>query len=84
MYISFIIGCCERIFIIDDIGIIFGIVNRIYPLGGILIAFWFITINNLKSLFIIFCLSVSIFNYYLHKIYIVQDGFIVKAEKWNV
>ena len=60
MYISFIIGCCERIFIIDDIGIIFEIVNRIYPLGGILIAFWFITINNLKSLFIIFCLSVSI------------------------
>ena len=54
-------------FIIDDLGIIFGIVNGIYPFGGILIAFWFMTINNLKLLFIIYCIFLIIFNIYLFK-----------------
>ena len=51
-------------FVIDDLGIIISIVNAIYPLGGISVAVWFMTINNLKILFYIICISLIIFNYF--------------------
>ena len=54
-------------FVIEDLGIIVGIVNAIYPLGGILVAIWFMTINNLTYLFWIICISLIIFNYFLLK-----------------
>ena len=54
-------------FIIDDSGLIYGIVNAIYPFGGILASIWFMTVNNLKIFFITFCFCLTIFNYYLFK-----------------
>ena len=54
-------------FVVEDLGFIFGITNAIYPLGGILVAFWFMKINNLKLLFCIFCILLIIFNYFLLK-----------------
>ena len=54
-------------FVIDDLGIIIGLVNAIYPLGGILVAVRFMTINNLTILFWIICISLIIFNYFLLK-----------------
>ena len=56
-------------FVIEDLGIIIGIVNAIYPLGGILVAIWFMTINNLTILFWIIFISLIIFNYFLLKYY---------------
>ena len=57
-------------FVIDDLGLIIGIVNAIYPLGGISVAIWFMTINNLKILFCIICISLIIFNYFLLKYFV--------------
>ena len=54
-------------FVVDNLGLILGIVNAIYPLGGILVAIWFMTINNLKLLFFIYVIFIAIFNYYLFK-----------------
>ena len=54
-------------FVIEDLGIIIGIVNAIYPLGGIFVAIWFMTINDLKILFYIIFISLIIFNYFLFK-----------------
>ena len=56
-------------FVVDDLGIIIGIVNAIYPLGGISVAIWFMTINNLTILFWIIFISLIIFNYFLLKYY---------------
>ena len=41
-------------FVVDDLGMIFGLMNAIYPLGGIFVAIWFMKVNNLKILFGIF------------------------------
>ena len=54
-------------FVIDDLGMAFGLMNAIYPLGGILVAVWFMKVNNLKLLFSIFGLLLAIFNYFLFK-----------------
>ena len=54
-------------FIVDDQGLIFGIINGIYPIGGILVALWYMTVNNTKFLFLIICTGLLIFNYYLFK-----------------
>jgi len=54
-------------FVIDDLGMAFGLMNAIYPLGGILVAVWFMKVNNLKILFSIFGLLLAIFNYFLFK-----------------
>ena len=54
-------------FIVDNQGLIFGIINGIYPVGGILIGFWYMTVNNTKLLFSITCFGLLIFNYYLFK-----------------
>ena len=54
-------------FIVDDLGMIFGIINAIYPLGGILVALWFMKINNLRQLFCIHFIFLMIFNYFLLK-----------------
>ena len=54
-------------FVIEDLGIIIGIVNAIYPLGGIFVAIWFMTINDLKILFCIIFICLLIFNYFLFK-----------------
>ena len=54
-------------FVVDDLGLILGLINAIYPLGGILVAIWFMTINDLKKLFIVLCISLIILNYFLLK-----------------
>ena len=54
-------------FIVDDLGMIFGLINGIYPFCGILVALWFLKINNLKQLFCIFFIFLIIFNYFLLK-----------------
>ncbi len=51
-------------FVVDDLGMIFGIMNAIYPLGGIMVAFWFKKVNNLKMLFGIFFSFLGIFNFF--------------------
>ena len=54
-------------FIVKDKGLIFGIINGIYPFGGILVSIWFMTINNITLLFCIYSVSLCIFNYFLFK-----------------
>ena len=54
-------------FVVDDLGLIFGIINAFYPLGGILIAFWFMTINDINKLFIVIFISLIIHNYFSFK-----------------
>ena len=56
-------------FIVDDQGFIFGIINGIYPIGGILVALWYMSVNNTKLLFTIICCGLVIFNYYLFKFF---------------
>ena len=53
--------------IVDDLGVIYGLINAIYPLGGVLVALWFMKINNLKQLFCILFTLLMIFNYFLLK-----------------
>ena len=54
-------------FVVENIGLIMGIFNSIYPLCGILLAFFFLTINNWKIFYIFLCISLSILNYFIFK-----------------
>ena len=71
-------------FVIDDLGMAFGLMNGIYPLGGILVAVWFMKVNNLKLLFTIFCHFLQyLIIFYLNTFMKVQDGYIHKEGKKN-
>ena len=54
-------------FIVEDKGVIYGLINGIYPFEGIFLSFWFMIVNNIRILFFIYSILLCFFNYFLLK-----------------